>query len=246
MKAGMNGVINLSVLDGWWDEGYEGDNGWAIKPAAESLEQSRRDLEESRTLYEVLQDRVIPMYYARGDLGYSPEWIRMAKRSIATILPRYNAARMVGQYVSKFYLGAAQRGRRYSELQFEAAKAVSQWKAQTRAAWPGVSLRRTDRPEDELVFGRSMRVELAIQLNGLKPDDVIVELLLAGPEHDVAARKSQHHPFIADGTVTEAGEHRYVLELTPDFCGRLDYRIRMYPWHLLLAHPFELGLMLWS
>jgi starch phosphorylase len=153
---------------------------------------------------------------------------------------------MVGQYVSKFYLGAAQRGRRYSELQFEAAKAVSQWKAQTRAAWPGVSLRRTDRPEDELVFGRSMRVELAIQLNGLKPDDVIVELLLAGPEHDVAARKSQHHPFIADGTVTEAGEHRYVLELTPDFCGRLDYRIRMYPWHRLLAHPFELGLMLWS
>ena len=228
MKAGMNGVINLSVLDGWWDEGYESDNGWAIKPAAESLGQARRDLEESRTLYEILQDRVIPMYYERGTVGYSPEWIRMAKRSIASILPRYNAARMVGQYVSKFYLGAAQRGRRYSELHYEAASAIAQWKALAHAAWPGVAIRRIDKAEKQLAFGQGMTIELAIKLNGLKPDDVIVELLLSGPEHERAAHKPQHHPFIADGTVNEAGEHRYVLEVTPDFCGLLDCSARLF------------------
>ena len=75
MKAGINGVINLSVLDGWWGEGYEGDNGWAIKPASECARPQRRDHEEAQTLYELLQDQVIPLYYRRDPHGYSPEWI---------------------------------------------------------------------------------------------------------------------------------------------------------------------------
>src|SRR5205807_5906687 len=91
MKAGMNGVINLSVLDGWWAEGYDGSNGWAIKPAAHTLDQMHRNREEARALYEILQDQVIPMYYDRDAAGYSPKWVDLAKRSIASILPRYNA-----------------------------------------------------------------------------------------------------------------------------------------------------------
>ena len=102
MKAAINGVINLSVLDGWWGEGYEGDNGWAIKPAAQALDQYKRNREEAQTLYEILQDQVIPLYYARGPQGYSPGWIEVAKRSMGSILPRFNAARMVHEYVAKF------------------------------------------------------------------------------------------------------------------------------------------------
>src|SRR5205814_251007 len=82
MKAAFNGVINLSVLDGWWDEGYHGDNGWAVKPASPQLDDAHRNLEESRSLYEILQDRVIPLYYDRGPLGFSPEWIQLSKRSM--------------------------------------------------------------------------------------------------------------------------------------------------------------------
>src|SRR6185436_13490021 len=119
MKAGMNGVLNLSILDGWWDEGYDGDNGFAIKPASPDLEAHRRDREEARTLYEILQDRVVPLYYQRpnsgANAGYSPEWIRIAKRSMASLLPRYDASRMLGEYVSKYYLPASRQGRRYSD-----------------------------------------------------------------------------------------------------------------------------------
>jgi glycogen phosphorylase len=134
MKAGINGVINLSVLDGWWDEGYDGKNGWAIKPVSEDLDEARRDFEESRTLYELLQDHAIPLYYRRGDTGYSPEWVRMAKRSMATLMPRFNSIRMVSEYVQKFYLPATRQGRRFSESDFESARRVSEWKAQVRKA----------------------------------------------------------------------------------------------------------------
>ena len=103
MKAGINGAINLSVLDGWWGEGYDGKNGWAIKPGPEGMDTTLRDKQESRTLYEILQDQVIPLYYSHDKLGYSPEWVKMVKHSMASLLPRYNAARMVGEYVNNFY-----------------------------------------------------------------------------------------------------------------------------------------------
>jgi starch phosphorylase len=244
MKAGMNGVINLSVLDGWWGEAYDGDNGWAIKPAAQGLEQYKRDREEAQTLYEILQDQVIPLYYARGPQGYSPGWIRLAKRSMGSILPRFNAARMLYEYVEKLYVPAAAQGRMYSADGFGAAKAVAEWKARVRAAWPKVSIRRLDAPRKRIQFGERVRVEVALNLDGLAPADVTVELILSRGALEPRGTPMRH-AFAPDGTRMEGGEHRYVLELAPELCGRLDYRIRAYPSHALLAHPFELGLMLW-
>ena len=244
MKAAMNGVINLSVLDGWWDEGYEGDNGWAIKPASSALDQSRRDREEAHTLYEILQDQVIPTYYRRGPQGFSPDWIRLAKRSISTILPRYNATRMLHEYVAKLYLPAAQHWRRYAERGFTAAREVGEWKARVRAAWPGVALRRIDESRKRIQFGESIQITVAVKLNGLMPSDIALELLLARGSHDRIDRRVRHE-LAFDGTLTDAGEHRFALDLQPELCGRLGYRIRAYPRHQLLTHPFELGLMTW-
>jgi starch phosphorylase len=244
MKAGMNGVLNLSVLDGWWGEGYAGDNGWAIKPAAERLDSQRRDHEESRTLYEILQDHVIPLYYARGSMGYSPEWLRMAKRSIATILPQFNAARMVTDYLRKFYLPASQQGRRFADAQFAHAREVARWKQAVRTAWPQVTVRRLDEPRRRIQFGESVRMEVGVRLNGLSPEDVVAELVLAREQPRRRAEREQLR-FTHDGTRTDQGEHRFVLELHPELCGRVDYSIRVYPHHAMLTHPFELGLMLW-
>jgi len=246
MKAGINGVINLSVLDGWWDEGYTGDNGWAIKPVADVTDEYRRNREEARTLYEILQDQVIPTYYDRGNLGHSVAWVRMAKRSIATILPRFSSTRMVSEYLRNFYLTASHQGRRYSENGFARAQEIAAWKAHVRMCWPAVQLRRADVPRRTIRFGESVRVEVAIALGGLNPQDVAVELLLnrmlgEGP-HGEKTRLS----LVFDGTKTEAGEHRFVLELEPELCGKLEYRIRAYPRHELLTHPFELGLMAWA
>ncbi len=244
MKAGMNGVVNLSILDGWWDEGYDGENGWAIKPASPHLDQHRRDREEARTLYELLIDRVIPLYYKRSEGGYSAQWIHMAKRSMATLLPRYDASRMLGEYVSKYYLPASRQGHRYAADGHAGAKSIAAWKARVRAAWPGLSARRLDTPKMRIEFGESIPVEVAVNLNGLEPSDVTVELLLSREARDL--QPVQHvHVLAAAGAMPEGREHRYRLELKPGLSGRLDYCIRIYPKHELLTHPFELGLATW-
>jgi starch phosphorylase len=177
-------------------------------------------------------------------MGYSPAWLRMAKRSIATILPQFNSARMVTEYLRKFYLPASQQGRRYAEAQFSRAKEIARWKQVVRAAWPQVTIRRLDEPRRRIQFGESVRMEVGLALNGLGPDDVIVELVLAR-EHPRRRSEREQLRFVHDGTRTDAGEHRFVLELQPELCGRLDYSIRAYPCHAMLTHPFELGLMIW-
>jgi starch phosphorylase len=187
---------------------------------------------------------VIPLYYRRGPGGYSPEWIRVAKRSMASILPRFNAARMVHEYVAKYYLPASQQWRRYSESHFRRAHEVAEWKERVRAAWPGVTLRRLDQPPRRIRFGDNVHVEVAAKLNGLAPADVVVELLLARGAREPTDRRVRLD-LAFDGTMTENGEHRFVLELSPELCGRLDYRIRAYPCIEALTHPFELGLMVW-
>ncbi|MCW5622356.1 MAG: alpha-glucan family phosphorylase, partial [Burkholderiales bacterium] len=245
MKAGINGVLNLSVLDGWWDEGYDGSNGWAIKPVSEAFDEGRRNQEESKALYELLQDQVIPQYYRHGDMGYSPDWIRMAKRSIATLLPRFSSTRMVNEYLAKFYLPASRQGRRYHEGHLQIARKVAAWKAHVRQNWDKVQMRRLDVPSRNLVFGEPLRLELAVNLNGMKPEDVVVELLIGRHTDFEKLRESRSYRFEWEGVLTEQGEHRYVLQLTPEMCGKLEYRVRMYPWHEMLTHPFEMGMMHW-
>jgi len=243
MKAAMNGVLNLSVTDGWWDEGYDGANGWAIKPAPDNYDDARRNREDSQTLYELLQDQVIPMYYRRNELGYSAEWVKMAKRSIKTLLPRFNSTRMVAEYVNKFYGPASRQWRRFSDGSFAAAQSLAAWKAKVHQAWGGVSLRRIEEPLKRITYGESVELKVAVTLNGLLPEDVRVEVLVGraskqGQDKDVQAVQMQPEGW-------SESECLYRLELTPELCGKLLYRVRIYPHHELLTHPFETGLMLW-
>jgi starch phosphorylase len=244
MKASMNGCINLSILDGWWDEAYDGSNGWAIKPASDRLDQSKRDEDEARTLYELLQDRVIPLYYERGGLAYSPGWVATAKRAMATILPRFNATRMLNDYVARFYAPASSRGRLLQSGNCAEACRLASWKARVRAAWPGVALRRVDAPVQRIRFGEKLTLEVAVALNGLAPSDVAVELMMQ-PAHAPERAQPQRLRFAPSQQPGAGGEAHYTLELSPELCGRLDYRIRAFPFDPILTHPFELGLMVW-
>lgn len=246
MKAAMNGAINLSVLDGWWGEGYDSanPNGWAIKPAPGHMSDEQRDAEEARTLYELLQDQVIPTYYRTGPMGYSPEWVALAKRSIATVSPRFNVMRMVGEYADRFYAPAAAQGRRYAGDSYAPARAVANWKAHVQGAWPGVRLRRLDTPRRRLGFGDAIHIEVALDSNGLAPEDVTVEAIFARPANTRGNSRELHYPLTHAGS-TEDGALRFTLDLTPERCGKLEYRVRAFPAHPLLTHKFELGLMVW-
>jgi starch phosphorylase len=245
MKAGINGVLNLSVLDGWWDEGYNGENGWAIKPVGETIEESRRDREEATTLYELLQDKVVPQYFQRGEMGFSPQWVRMAKHSIASLLPRFNSTRMVSEYLAKFYLPAARQGRRYADNGFENANKLAQWKTHIRRSWNSVRLRRLDTPKRNIAFGEGVLLEIGVFLDGLKPEDVVVEMLIGRQTNYAELRESRRYRLESQGLKTDQGEQRFALQITPEMCGKLEYRVRVYPYHELLTHPFEMGMMRW-
>jgi len=243
MKAAMNGCLNLSVTDGWWEEGYDSSNGWAIKPAPEYYDDARRNREDSQTLYELLQDQVIPMYYRRGELGFSPEWVRMAKRSISTLLPKFNSIRMVREYVDKFYARASRQWVRYTADDYAAARAVSEWKGRIHQAWGGVTLRRLDDPIRRITYSENVQVQVAVKLNGLEPGDVRVEMLVGRASKQGQEKELRMLPFGATGMIGD--ECVFTLEMTPEYCGRLIYRIRIYPHHELITHPFEMGLMIW-
>jgi starch phosphorylase len=175
-------------------------------------------------------------------MGYSPGWVTTAKCAIETITPSFNSMRMVGEYVSKFYVPADQQWRRKSADDFAGARVLAAWKEKVRQAWPHVGLRRLDTPVKRMPFGDSLRFEIAVRLDGLAPSDITVEMLMERP--GTKTKPPRHLTLRHEGEIGN-GESLFALTLTPDVCGKIDYRIRAYPAHELLTHPFEMGMMLW-
>ena len=245
MKAGLNGTINLSVLDGWWGESYDGENGWAIKPVSETLNEEVRTHEETITLYELLQDQVVPLYYEHSKMGYSPKWVKMAKHSMATIMPRFNSKRMVGEYLTKCYVPANQQHLLYKQNNYENSHIIADWKARVRKAWSGVALSCINAGQKEINFGESIHFEVGVRLNGLQSSDVKVEMLLGLHSKREVLQSSLRYSFVATGAMTDAGENVFAVDVKPEYCGKMEYHIRAYPYHEMLTHPFELGMMHW-
>lgn len=258
MKAAFNGSVNLSVLDGWWEEGYTGSNGWAIKPSPHTNNPELRDYEDARTLYELLQDEIIPLYYDHGKYGYSQGWIKMVKHSMATILPRFNTVRMLDDYLTKLYIPASRHGKRLSAHRCAKASELATWKTHIRSKWAQVTTRQIDIPKTQVSYGETITIKVAVNLNGLQPSDVVIELLLSQktyhPEFVVSNHLNVLKQQVELSTVSykftheaslEPQEHLYSLTFKPDLCGGLMYQIRMFPFHELLTDPHEMGMMRW-
>jgi starch phosphorylase len=158
-------------------------------------------------------------------------------------MPRFNMQRMLTDYAVKFYSPAAEQWRQYSADSFSGARAVADWKARIHAAWPRIGLRRLDSAVPRIGYGETMHFQLAVQLDGLTPEDVTVEMVFTRPgaPTTVHARRYQ----LQHERRLENGEHLFSRELTPDQCGKMEYRFRAFPTHPLLTHPFEMGKMLW-
>lgn len=243
-KAGMNGVINLSVLDGWWAEGYNGENGWAITPHDPRIDAHQRNREEGRDLMDILEKQVIPLYYERDHHGYSVDWVRKSKASMRSIIPRFNAQRMVMDYVTKYYVHARDRQRSLMERDCAPAMELAQWKRRVRELWPGVALRRVDKVLDKITHGETLTIRVRARLNGLEPHDVAVECLLGKLSDDEEFIVHERLPLMEEQSQDEHG-HLFCLDMQPALSGLQQYQIRMYPQHALLCHPFEMGLMVW-
>jgi starch phosphorylase len=242
-KAGLNGVLNLSVLDGWWDEGFDGENGWAIQPH-NSKDPAERERLEGQILMDTLEHQVIPLYFGRNGHGYSEGWVKCSKASMKTLLPKFNSQRMVMDYVRNFYSAAAKHGKALQGKNADLVKQLTEWKKTIHAHWNNVTIRRLDEPQQSINTGTLMTILVAVNLKGLTADDVVVECLVG--------RKSNIGKFIIKDGIklrpldkNELGETLFKAEFEPGMAGLQFYKLRVYPYHALLAHPHETGCMIW-
>jgi starch phosphorylase len=243
-KAGINGVINLSVLDGWWGEGYTGDNGWGISPHGQEFDADYRNQEEAKDLLDIIENDVIPMYYDRDGRGYSEKWVRMSKASMRTVIPNFNAQRMVKDYVNCFYTRANNHRKALGASNHEPAHELASWKKKIAEVWPKVSMRRIDDSHTRILAGESLPIRIAADLAGLTPDDVIVECVVGGENKHQVFTPHEHFIFDAIGN-NDKGETLFSINLKPTLSGKQLYKLRMYPSHRLLANRFEAGYMIW-
>ncbi|MFP5505893.1 MAG: alpha-glucan family phosphorylase [Gammaproteobacteria bacterium] len=243
-KAGLNGVMNLSVLDGWWGEGYNGENGWAIAPHGQQYDAAYRDREESNELLDIIEHQVVPLYYKRNGHGYSDGWVRMSKASIKSILPQFNSQRMVMDYIRGFYSPASAQCRKLAANQFQGARELAGWKAKVRRTWPKVSLRLAEKLPEAIVSGHTLQIGVAARLHDLSADDVRVECVVGSEDAHGDFVAQAHFDFAPAGSNAD-GETLFRLDLLPPLAGLQYYKLRMYPTHKLLSHPFEVGCMLW-
>lgn len=244
-KAGINGAINLSVLDGWWAEGYNGENGWAITPHGPAYDPAYRNREEAQELLDTLEKQVFPLYYKRNGHGYSDGWVRMSKASMKSLIPRYNAQRMVMDYVRRFYSHARRQRNVMAANDYERAREIAAWRRKIDQNWPRVRLRRLDEPATEITAGDTLTIRVAAFLNELAPDDVLIECLVGTESENGEFIKHDIHVFTPGAADAATGETEFRLDLKPPLPGLQFYRIRLLPFHPALSHRFEAGYMLW-
>ncbi|MCM2387823.1 alpha-glucan family phosphorylase [Streptomyces albipurpureus] len=247
MKAALNGGLNLSVLDGWWDEWYDPDFGWAIPTAdGSATSEDRRDDLESAALYELIENRVAPLFYERGPEGLPRRWTEMVRRTLAVLGPRVLAGRMVREYVERLYVPAA---RAHRLMDTDTSRELAFWKQRMRGAWPQVAIdhvetleQTTDERSAEL--GATLALRVRVALGELHPEDVEVQAVAGRVDLDDAITDARTSPLKPVGSGPDL-EGRWIYEgpLTLDHTGPFGYTVRVLPAHRLLASSADLGLV---
>jgi starch phosphorylase len=243
-KAGMNGVINLSVLDGWWAEGFNGENGWAITPHEPHFDPEYRNHEEASELLGLLEDKIAPIYYDRNAQGYSESWVSISKASMKSIIPNYNAQRMVRDYIVNFYAPASRQNSKLCADDYKGALELAAWKAKIGKDWEHVSMRRVDEVKASLMAGDSLKIDVAVTLGELTADDVVLECIV-GTDTDHESFVEREHVRLQPAGATGDNETLFSINLEPPLSGLQFYKLRLYPSHPLLAHRFETGRIIW-
>ncbi|MGF1427599.1 alpha-glucan family phosphorylase [Kitasatospora sp. LaBMicrA B282] len=241
MKAALNGCLNLSVLDGWWDEWYDGRNGWAIPTAdGAGFEEDQRDDIEAAALYDLIEHQVAGTYYDRGADALPHRWIAMVRHTLVTLGPKVLAGRMVREYVERLYTPAAlaQRG-----LRGEGARLLADWKARVRAAWPAVRVEHVDAAAEAAELGSVLALRVQVALGALEPDDVEVQVVAGAVDEADLIREADLQTLKPVGGRDLSGCQRYEGTLELARTGPFGYTVRVLPNHPLLASAAELGLV---
>ncbi len=248
MKSALNGGLNLSVRDGWWDEWYDGANGWAIPSADGLADPARRDEVEAAALYDLIDQSVAPLFYETDDGGPPRRWLEMVAHTLRTLGPRAEATRMVRDYVEELYLPAARSSRAVAGLgaeqpDFSGARALAAWRERVTREWHAIRIEHVEAEEGEQRPGARLAVRATVALGQLTPEDIAVQVVYgrAGDEDEIT------DPCYADlaleGLPGGQPAARYAGEIELGGPGPFGYTVRVLPRHRLLADPAELGLV---
>lgn len=243
MKAALNGALNLSILDGWWDEWFDGENGWAI-PTADGVDDAeRRDDIEAEALYALIEKSVAPAFYTRDESGLPPRWLAMVKHTLRTLGPKVLASRMLREYVTRLYVPAAEASRAVEAEGFALARDLGVWKTRVQGAWGAVRIDHVeaDGIADAVMQGTQVTVRAYVSLGDLAPDDVFVEAVHGRVDADDRLVDPQH---VSMEPVEQFDGNRWLYRVAIDLDrnGPFGYTVRVLPSHEGLASPAELGL----
>ena len=246
MKAALNGALNLSIRDGWWDEWCEdGKNGWAIPSADNSLAgttDEHRDAVEAGALYDLLEHQVTPRYYDRDSAGLPTQWIAMVRHTLKSLGPKVVASRMVREYIERLYAPAARSNARLAASDYRAARELAAWQSWIAGAWKDVAVRHVESlVEGDPTLGGTLRLRAEVGLSGLQPSDIEVQAVF-GP---VDGENRIIEKSVSTLTLVQARDHVGIFagDIRLTRSGPFGYTVRALPRHDLLASPAETGLV---
>jgi len=245
MKATMNGVLNLSVLDGWWVEGYKQGAGWALPQERTYENQEFQNQLDAEMIYEMLENEIVPMFYKRDENGIPRQWIQFIKKSIAQIAPEFTTARMLDDYIDRFYSKLASRKHILKADDYQKTKEISVWKKRMIYNWESIKILELQVPEDDnnqLIVGQKYYGKVVIDLNMIAPENIGIELIII--ERANGKEKIQEKIDLK----LEKIENRiatYSIDVCPAKPGIYKYAFRLYPKHELLPHRQDFPVLMW-
>ena len=246
MKAALNGVMNFSVLDGWWAEGYRPDAGWALPLERTYDDQSLQNELDAETIYNILEHEIIPTYFDQNEQGVSPKWVSYIKNIIAEVAPDFTMKRMLDDYYARFYSKLYERGRLMKAKKFRQASQMAAWKAQMTKRWNEIEVVEADIFDTDnfaLPVGKPFTATIKLHLDGIEAEHVGVEVAffrrLNEEEVELQVREELKLKGVSNNIAT------YTCQVDPELAGVFEYGFRVYPRHNLLAHRQDLALVKW-
>ncbi len=245
-KAQMNGVLNFSVLDGWWLEGYVKGAGWALTDKQTFENPAHQDRLDALTIYSMLENEIIPMYYAHNSKGYSPEWIQTIKNSIAKITPRFTMKRMLDDYINKFYTKLASRGTSLKTDNFAKAKEIAAWKQKLASIWDKIEVTNLDIPEAMMnlpVVGENYNLSVEIDMKDATEKGIGLELVVTYQDEKDKTRILETQEFKV--VKTAGSKISFSLDYQLNKGGEYRFALRMFPKNADLPHRQDFAFVRW-
>jgi len=247
-KVCSNGILNFSVLDGWWCEGYNGQNGWTIGSENCYSYDYEQDNADSDTIYEVLENEIIPMYYDRNSEGVPEKWLEKVRRSISSLSNKYSTQRMLIEYTEKMYIPLHKRLHNMVENDYKYAKQLSAWKSRIRSKWNGVSIWLPENvpqfEEHKITQGRPVHLSVLVAPGELDKADLRVEVYYGDPGPNGTVINANTAQMSIAGTA-ENGNLTYSADLELPGSGEFSYTYRVFPYSSDLINKMDMGMIKW-